>query len=246
MVIYGRIRLRDLGGSNRIIQSRLQVYANDCMLEPLISETRTDDNDLNPRRIIFEHADRLHRYVSKRIPSRYQSVISTDDILQDVWLAAFQDIKSFQPDGPRAMERWLTRIAQRKLINALRFARAKKRDGTRRSVVAHLHSSYLDLFATIAAAQRTPSSEDAAREAIYAVKSGLNTLPETYRTAVKLYYIDHRSRAEIALSMGLSDSAVNSLLYRGLQKLRGELGHAGNYFSSFDLPAAPPIREQSS
>ncbi len=214
-------------------------------MEPSISETRANDNEINPQRILFEHADRLHRYVSKRIPARYQSIISADDILQDVWLAAFQEIKSFQPDGRHAMERWLTRIAQRKLINALRFARAKKRDGTLRVLDAHRQTSYLDLFATIATAQRTPSSEDAAREAIHAVKSGLSSLPETYRTAVKLYYLDHRTRAEIASSMGISSPAVNSLLYRGLRKLRGELGHAGNYFSSVDLPEPSPIHEQS-
>lgn len=200
------------------------------------------DSNIKLKEILFEHAARLHQFVSKRINTRYQSTISADDILQDVWIAAFQEIESFQPGGPRAMERWLTRITQRKLINALRFARAKKRDGVRQSSVPHSHSSYLDIFATIAVAQRTPSSEDAAREAIRAVKSGLDTLPNKYRTAINMYYIEHCTRAEIASSMGISSPAVNSLLYRGLRKLRLELGHGGKYFSSVDFPEPPATK----
>ncbi len=93
-------------------------------------------------------------------------------------------------------------------------------------------TSYLELFARVTSKQRTPSSEDAANEAVHAVQITLGTLPDNYRCAITMCHIDGHSRAEVAEAMGKTYHAVNSLLYHGLRMLRERLGPAERFFSN--------------
>ena len=57
-----------------------------------------------------------------------------DDILQEVWIAAYRTITGFQPAGPGAVDRWLITITHSKLVDAVRYARRAKRGGDRRYI----------------------------------------------------------------------------------------------------------------
>lgn len=191
-------------------------------------------DEIGFRLLLLDHAERLGSFVSSRIPAKHKTLIGVEDVLQDVWIAAFRGSHDFIPDGPDAFARWLTRIAERKLLDAVRHARAAKRGGDQ-SLAANGHdrsASFLDLFCCVAAVgQRTPSSEDAAREAAHAVQIALISLPDDYRNAVTMYHIEGRPRSEVARRMGRSLPAVNSLLYRGRRMLRQRLGPAGKFFT---------------
>jgi len=152
-------------------------------------------------------------------------------VLQEVWLAASDHVSTIR--DPAAVEKWLRRITQHKLIDALRFLRSGKRGGGRHHVrVGAPSSSRRALFRELAAQQRTPSSIDAAREATDAVRKALVYLPEDYSRAMTLYYIDGLSREEIGERMGRSPSAVNGFLYRGLGMLRQRLGSPDKFFTT--------------
>ena len=157
-------------------------------------------------------------------------MIAPDDVLQEVWIAASKGISSLR--SPHSVGPWLRRIAERELVDALRIARSRKRGGgqTFRQGDAD-RSSYVGLLGKVAAEQRTPSSEDAAREATEAVKEALAELPPEQRRAVELYHLNGLSRDEVASLMRRSGSAVNSLLYRGLRVLKIVLGSADKFFS---------------
>ena len=71
----------------------------------------------------------LNNYVAQTIPARYMSVLQPDDVLQDIPLAAFESLSGFDSLAPRAFEPWLKSIAQPKLIDAIRIAKAVKRGG---------------------------------------------------------------------------------------------------------------------
>jgi len=170
------------------------------------------------------------------MPSDLRRYVGVEDVLQEVWVGAFAGIAGFREEGPDSLDRWLTSIAQKRLVDAIRKARTLKRGGGR-----HLEnraqmrtSSYLKLFERVRSDQRTPSSEDAAREAVHAVQIALSTLPDECRSAMTMRHIEGRSRAEVAQAMDKTGQAVSSLLYRGQCLLRKRLEPAGRYLSDKD------------
>lgn len=174
--------------------------------------------------------DELRSFLEARLPRDLELAITADDLIQEVWLTANERLDSVRDAGSAAS--WLRRIAHRKLIDALRVIRANKRGGTKKlSGDVAANTSQLALFRRLASAQRTPSSLGAANEAADAVKSALRELPDEYRRAMTLYYIDGFSRNRIAVTMTRTPAAVNAMLYRGLLMLRGVLGPSDKYFS---------------
>lgn len=198
------------------------------------SENGQTINDWELQVLLMERAERLHKYVQRRLPADVQGIVAPEDILQEMWLAVFRGIANFRADAPDALDRWLTKIAERKLIDAIRSARTVKRGGGHR--IEHearcRTTSYLALFARVVSKQRTPSSEDAAREATHAVQIALCSLPDDCQLAVRMRHIEGRPRAEVAEAMEKSRPAINSLLFHGLRMLRDQLGPAGRFFSN--------------
>jgi RNA polymerase sigma-70 factor (ECF subfamily) len=186
--------------------------------------------------LLMERADLLHRYVRNKIPAKLQHLVTPDDVLQDVWFAAFRAYADFKNCGPDSFDRWLMRITERRMLNVFRSVRRMKRGGNanRERERGAGATSYFDLCAHLTGNERTPSSEDAAREAVHAVQIALGELPERYRTAIVMHHIEGRPRRDVARAMGTTPPAVNSLLFRGLCRLRTRLGSASRYFS--DVP----------
>jgi RNA polymerase sigma-70 factor (ECF subfamily) len=174
----------------------------------------------------------LRQYVSKKVPARFQSTISADDIVQETLMAAYRAAPTFVDDRPRAVDRWLVTIAGSKLIDSLRAARAAKRGGDRRACNAKSRmTSLCDLVQRVRSPQKTPSSEAARIEAAHVVGISLHELRKPYREAIELRFMQGLSQEEVAHRLGRTPAAVNSLLYRGLCRLRASLGEAGKYLS---------------
>lgn len=181
-------------------------------------------------------AEFLGAYAAKKIPHSLRHFVVIEDVLQDVWIAAFRGFAGFRQEGPDAFDRWLISITQSRLVDAIRRARSLKRGGGER--IAHearqRTTSYLDLFASTGAKQHTPSGERAAKEAVHAVQVALGALPDDHRCAIMLHHINGQSRAEVAMVMQKTRPAVNSLLFRGLRMLRVRLEPAGKFFNNGD------------
>ncbi len=91
----------------------------------------------------------VREYVEGKIPSRLHTLISADDILQEVWVAAYGGLSTFVPQGPNAMEWWLKTIAKSRIANAIEAARRVKRGGRLRQVnnANRPFTSFVNLFA---------------------------------------------------------------------------------------------------
>jgi len=190
--------------------------------------------------LLMSRAQGLHRYVEGEIPRRMRRVVSADDILQDIWITVVGSASDITSSGSDDFDPWITRIAQRRIADAIRRAGALKRGG--RDVIIYERrqtTSFVDLFARVRSPQDTPSKQVSTREAVHAVQIALATLPESHRTAITLRYIEGRSHNQIAKAMCKSPSAINSLLFRGMRKLRGMLGSAGRFFSHNGTYVAP-------
>ena len=188
---------------------------------------------------LTKHAERMRLLIAAKIPASLQSVVSPDDILQEVWITAFRGRRGFRQNRPDALSRWISTMLERKLIDACRSARAQRRGGGRdgRNVPVAV-GSFVELFDRLAAGQRTPSREVSAKEAADAVRVALGSLPDNRRQAIWLRYIEGRPLADVAAVMGKSPPAVNSLVYNGLRQLRQRLERAAKFFS--DAGDEPP------
>lgn len=182
--------------------------------------------------LLMSRSDGLCHYVESKIPARMRRIVSAEDILQDIWLTVVRSASNITSSGSEEFDPWLTRIAQRRIADAIRRAGALKRGGRANIVYERRQTtSFVDLFARARGSQITPSREVSAKEATQAVQIALTTLPETYRKALIRRYIDGESHRDIARALNMSRSAVNSLLFRALRKLKEVLGPADRFFS---------------
>lgn len=186
---------------------------------------------------LTDGAPRLRAFVDARLPARLRGRICVDDVLQEVWIAAFRNRAGFRADRPDALERWLTVIAQSRLLNIIKADMRIKRGGCEKfAAQAARLLSYANLAGRVAFPGRTPSGEAAVCEASDAVRVALAGLPDARREVLLLRYIDGRTCEEIAVATNRTKAAVNSLLFRGLRQLNDLMGPAARYLS--DAPSA--------
>ncbi len=193
---------------------------------------------------LIRHADRMRLQVARKIPANLQSVVSSDDVLQEAWITAFRDLPSFRPNRPDALTRWMGTILERKLIDACRSARALKRGGGRAAGNGPgAAGSFVDLFDRVVSSHRTPSREVSAKEAVDAVRIALGSLSDDRRQAIWMRHIEGRTMAEVAAAMEKTTGAVSSLVFNGLRQLRRRLDRAARFFSDAadDAPEAAAV-----
>ena len=197
------------------------------------------------QRHLLASADSLRAYVAGKIPPSLTGILSADDILQETFVAAFRHVRGFVPDAPNALDRWLTTIANRKLIDAIKAAQRLKRGG--QHLVYHdepeLTLSLASLLAELAISRHTPSREASLREAASAVQDALGDLDDDRRRAIMLRFVDGLSPKQIAHTMGRSCAAIHSLLFHGLRELRSRLGRAAKFFSDARSADTRPAEE---
>jgi RNA polymerase sigma-70 factor, ECF subfamily len=192
-----------------------------------------DPTDYQIQIQLIRSADRLSEFIRRRIPASLRSVISPDDLLQEVWVAAHRRLPRDLVGNEDAMFRWLLVVSRRKLVNAAAREYSKKRGGDFRRVIDdYPHSSCAEFLARFADQNgRTPSSEGASLEAAREVRAALAKLPHDQLRVVCMRHFEGRTHSEIASRLGRSRSAINSLLHRGINNLRSELGDANRFFS---------------
>jgi len=225
-MLASTVRWRDnVGGLGKAMRMKLTNTNNDLM------------------RRLASRAAHVHRIVSSKIPRPLRATLDAEDILQEVWTAAFRHPDRV-PITPGELDTWLVAVALRRVATAIESAQRKRRGGSavRQQRAKDERTSMIDLLATLAAHGRTPSSEDAAREAVLVLQLAMCRLPGQYREALTLHHIEGQTRREVAERMQTSQAAVHGLLFRGLQLLRETLGPAGKFFSG---EAVPPARQEA-
>lgn len=193
--------------------------------EVLLCAAASGDKDsLNQ---LLEHfRPKIHRRLRLRIDSRWRSVLSEEDVIQQTFLDAFQSIRQFRPRGIDAFESWLINIARRNLIDAVRELQASKRGGVRK--VAHVvigsnDQSYLDLFERIAVTITSPSQAAIAAESKTALQEALNRIPKLYSDPIRLYDLAGMSAPEAAGACDCSAGTMHMRRCRGLAMLKNAL-----------------------
>jgi RNA polymerase sigma-70 factor (ECF subfamily) len=183
--------------------------------------------------LLARYYERLRTRIESRIPADLRAVLAADDILQEAFVDVFRGIEGFEDRGENAFEAWVGRIAENRLLDAIKAQRAAKRGGDRliRPQGGRGDDELIDLLMAAAATERSPSRAMAGAEAIAEIRTALATLKEEYREALRLRFIEGRAMGDVAAAMGKTEPAVQKLCRRGLDALRDTLGTSSKFFT---------------
>jgi RNA polymerase sigma-70 factor (ECF subfamily) len=134
-----------------------------------------------------------------------------EDIVQEVWLKAFQKLASFRGEAP--FEHWLMRLAVRTCYDFLR-AHQRNRE-TNISEISEAEDDWLERFA--AEPESASENADAARQLIDRI---LDQLSPTARLVITLLEIEDRSVKEISKMTGWSVPLVKVRAFRARAEMR--------------------------
>lgn len=140
-----------------------------------------------------------------------QSVEEAEDLSQEVFIEVYLSIKFFRKDSK--LSTWLFRIAVNKALNYIRKQRTQKRLGALFSI------NYLD-FTKILTDTSNPAKELEQKEDLLQFNKALEKLNSSQKTALVLHKLEDMSHQEISEIMGLSISAVESLIHRAKKSLQ--------------------------
>lgn len=164
----------------------------------------------------------LRRELQRRIPQRWQSLLSADDVLQQTYTDALLDVTRFKPNGPESFRAWLRTLAEHNRIEAIRALRAAKRGGRARHDGQAVTDSAGRLFEhlTRAVTHSTPSRHIARADRARLLEHALRRLPPHYEHVVRQYDLEARPMQAIAAELDRSVGAAHLLRVRALERLR--------------------------
>lgn len=172
-----------------------------------------DDNAAAFTELVNRYQNRLLTLFANLVPSRELA----EDLAQDVFLRVYRSRKTYQPDAK--FTTWLFRIAANVASNAIR-TNVRRREvvlappaGDETSPLA------LDQLAK-AASGALPTRRLDKTELSEIVRTAMESLNEQQRVALMLSKFEEMGYQEIADTMGVTVSAVKSLLWRARENLR--------------------------
>lgn len=182
--------------------------------------------------LLEAHAPALRESIESRIPHRWRTVLSADDVMQETYIDAFMDIGRFDPRGEGAFTAWLTTLARRNLLDALRMLEAEKRGRNfHRVQPASRRGSLVALYDQLASPDSTPSRRAARAEAHSCLENALQKLPESYRTVIEMYDLRGEPVEKIAAALHRSVGAVYMRRARAHRQLRDIMGTPSQFLS---------------
>jgi RNA polymerase sigma-70 factor, ECF subfamily len=159
-------------------------------------------------RLLEAYAPELRRRLQGKISTRWQALLSDDDILQQTFADAFMGIKRFQSTGTQAFLAWLVRISQNNLQDAVKHLQANKSGGQQQQVAAGSDESYHRLMHDIADSISSPSIKAARKEIRHDLQQAIAKLPISYQQIVMDYDIHGESAEVVAERVGCSVGAM--------------------------------------
>jgi RNA polymerase sigma factor (sigma-70 family) len=183
--------------------------------------------------VLERYGPAVRQHIGHKVPRRWRSLLSLDDVMQQTYLDAFLDIDRFAGEDEASFIAWLTSLAKCNLIDGLRALVAEKRGGRwHRLTPETCEDSFIAFCEMVGHTGSTPSGRVARQEAITALAWAIRQLPEAYRLSVQMYDLEGRSAQEVADALKRSPGAVLMMRARAHRRIRGLLGSSARYFST--------------
>ncbi|MFQ5492106.1 MAG: RNA polymerase sigma factor [Phycisphaerae bacterium] len=182
--------------------------------------------------LLERHGPGVRGGLSRSIPRRWQAVLGADDVMQQAYTDAFVAIGRFEPRGPGTFAAWLSTLAKRNLIDAIRGLEADKRGGDRQQVgPIGNDESFVALYEQVGGTITSPSRQAARKEARSLLEQAIGSLPEDYQTLIRMYDLEGRTVQEVAQALNRSPGAVFMLRTRAHRRLSEIMGTPSRYLT---------------
>jgi RNA polymerase sigma-70 factor, ECF subfamily len=146
-----------------------------------------------------------------------QNQAVSEDLAQEVFLRVYRSRNTYEPTAK--FTTWLFRIATHLALNWIRDGRNEKlQESLDRETGEGAPRQVADRVRTI-------EQEMVYQSRLGEVRQAIEALPGKQRAAVLMHKYEEMEYSQIARSLGCSESAVKSLLYRAYEALRGRLAH---------------------
>lgn len=141
-----------------------------------------------------------HRELEHDFRKRHRWILplfSTQDVVHEVLAAVVRDLGDTAFDSPQAFHRYLATLVRHRLLDAVRFHEAGKRDARRQ--IANPTTG-----AEPVGHDTTPTLAAALSERAQVVRTALEGLPERHRRLLELRLIEGQTFGELAEALGYS------------------------------------------
>ncbi|MEQ1885127.1 MAG: sigma-70 family RNA polymerase sigma factor [Bryobacteraceae bacterium] len=141
----------------------------------------------------------------------------SEELAQEVFLRVYRSRSTYEPTAK--FRTWLYRIATHVALNSIRDRKNEKGQQS-------LDVEIADGIAMEVPDHSPTAEQSLVREARVAeIRKAIQTLPERQRAAVLLHKYEGMDYAQIGEALGMSESALKSLLFRAYETLRRRLAH---------------------
>lgn len=203
---------------------------------------RPEQNDLTRRaaggdsdalaELLKKNSPAVRQGLAGQIPARWRPVLTVDDVMQQTYVDAFLDIGKFDVERDGTFRAWLTTLAKRNLMDALRMLGTQKRGKSWHRVGQTARDeSFAALYELLTDTRSTPSQHAAAAEARTRLERAIQLLPPAYRTVIQMWDLEGRSVEEVATQLNRSPGAIYMLRARAHRRLAEIMGTPSQFFS---------------
>lgn len=167
--------------------------------------------------LVKRYNNRIYQYLYRLLRDQAEA----QDVVQETFLRVYQHRSDYDPQY--SLKTWIYSIATRLAINILNSARRKRLFFLFRREEESSDFACPQLE-ELPDPKATPEEHYSNQQRYEQVITALNHLQPRQRTALILNKLEGLSYKEIADTIGVSLSTVESLIFRAKQKLRHELG----------------------
>lgn len=200
--------------------------------EELVERASRGDESAR-QELLARNRERLRQMVSVHMDQRLCQRVDASDVVQEVFLRAWQELPDYLRDRPLPFYPWLRALAWNRLVELFRFhVQAEKRSVTRErplNLASPPDHSSRSLASRLAAGVASPSTKLMREELRSRVERALDRLPEHYREILVLHYLEDLSLEEAAAVLAVPRETAKKRHLRGLRELRRLLaGESGS------------------
>jgi RNA polymerase sigma-70 factor (ECF subfamily) len=178
--------------------------------------------------LLTTHAQRLLESVRAELGDRLRMRLESQDVMQQVYLDALNNIDRFVDQGHDSFFRWLKRIALNRICDTDRkaFKTTKRAGELRVGDVRAMDDSVLNLLDHLPVSMSGPVTMADRSDRVRLLQEAIGQLSEDHRQVLEYRYLKQLTVEETAAQMERTERAIRSLSVRALIRLRELLGNA--------------------
>jgi RNA polymerase sigma-70 factor, ECF subfamily len=178
--------------------------------------------------LLTTHAQRLLESVRAELGDRLRMRLESQDVMQQVYLDALNNIDRFVDQGQDSFFRWLKRIALNRICDTDRkaFKTTKRAGELRVGDVRAMDDSVLNLLDHLPVSMSGPVTMADRSDRVRLLQEAIGQLSEDHRQVLEYRYLKQLTVEETAAQMERTERAIRSLSVRALIRLRELLGNA--------------------